>query len=306
VVKLELPNNNLVGTLPESIGYLTALEYCDLQGNKLTGTIPASINQCTQLTWLDCSENQLSTLDVSNNPQLDILDCYTNQLSGLDIHSNTQLRRLDCCNNQLSSLDISNNTLLEWLACFDNKLPLSDLYAVSEQISNVHSKVLGTQRLPTQVAMTDIALFSSQVEFGGVPTRFYVEKGGVQADSALDYIINNGLIFKNTGNYTVTMTNGAIVSSTLPAKVIAEIFISGVNIPENTIKGIEIYPNPTSEYLHVNLAEQQTAEYNICNLMGQVVAHGTLQGEAVLNIASLAKGTYFLKIAGATVKIVKI
>ena len=40
--------------------------------------------------------------------------------------------------------------------------------------------------------------------------------------------------------------------------------------------------------------------------MGQVVAHGTLQGEAVINIASLAKGTYFLKIAGATVKIVKI
>ena len=275
--------------------------------NNPLGSLNVSNN--AQLTELRCYNNWLNTLDVSSNTNLRELVCSSNQLSSLDVSSNIQLTGLGCANNQLSTLDLSSNTRLSYLFCLGNQLSLSDLYAASLQISNVDYRIFGTQRLPAQVAMTNIALFSSQAEFGGVPTHFYVEKGTVQADSAIDYIVSNGLVFKNTGNYTVTMTNNAIKSNPYyPAKVIAEITVTLNNgiVETDNYPSLWIYPNPTSEYLHVKLAEQQTTEYNICNLMGQVVAHGTLQGEAVINITSLAKGTYFLKIAGATVKIVKI
>ena len=68
---------------------------------------------------------------------------------------------------------------------------------------------------------------------------------------------------------------------------------------------VEVYPNPATTQLYVKLAEPQTADYSICNLMGQVIASGTLQGDDIINISSLVQGTYFLKIAGATVKFVK-
>ena len=50
----------LPGTLPASIGSLTALTYLSLSNGQLNGTIPASLGGLTALTWLDLSSNQLS------------------------------------------------------------------------------------------------------------------------------------------------------------------------------------------------------------------------------------------------------
>ena len=259
------------------------------------------------LEGLHCSNNPLGTLDVSNNMQLRALSCDGNQLTSLDVSNNWRLEWLYCNNNQLSSLDVSNNPQLWSLKCFDNQFQLSDLYAAYQQTNNMYYTYLGTQRLPIQVALTDIPLFSSQTEFGGVSTKFYVEKGGVQADSAVDYIVNNGLVFLNVGNYTVTMTNVAIQSHPdYPAKVIVDITVDFNNgiVETDNYPSLRIYPNPASEYLYVKLAEPQTADYNIYNIMGQIVKKGTLQGDDVINISSLKKGTYFMKIAETTMKLV--
>ena len=369
--------------------------YCT--GRQLS-TLDVSNN--TLLKDLRCDDNLLSSLDISNNTQLTYLDCDQNQLSSLNIGNNTQLTVLSCDQNQLSSLNINNNTLLTTVECYDNRLQLSDLYAISQQISVAINKPLGTQQLPAQVVMTNNSpLFSSQTEFGGVSTVFNVKKGNVQADSAIDYIVSNGLVFLNADNYTVTMTNAAIVSrQEYPAKVIAEITVlnaaasdaslssltvsegtltpafnsstfdysvnvensvsfititavandpnatvigdgvkqlnvganpfkitvtaedditeleynvdviraNEVSIAEYTINGIEIYPNPATTHLYVKLAEPQTADYSIYNIVGQVVKQGILQDNNVINVTSLVQGTYFLKITGATVKFVKI
>ena len=278
--------------------------YCD--SNQITSL---DISNSPLLIELYCSNNQLSSLDVSNNPLLTWLYCDSNQLSSLDISKNPRLEWLRCSSNGLSSLDISGNPQLTFLYCFNNYLPLIDLYAASQQISNADNKHLGTQRLPAQIAMTDIAIFSSQAEFSGVPTVFYVEKDGVQADSAIDYIVSNGLVFKNTGNYTVTMTNDTIKSyQDYPAKVIVDITVDFGNgiVETDNYPSLRIYPNPASEHLFIKFTEPQTADYSIFNIMGQIVKQGTLQGDDMINVSSLTKGTYFLKIAGATVKFVKI
>ena len=286
--------NNQLNSLDVSSN--TNLIYLDCGSNQLSSL---DISSNTSLISLYCDNNQLSSLNINSNTNLIVLDCGDNPLSNLDISNNTNLRVLYCGDNQLSNLDISNNPNLAGLWCQNNQLPLSDLYAVSEQISNVNDKYLGTQRLPIQVTMADMAIdFSSQVMFGGVATVFNVTKGGVPATVDVDYTINNGIIvFLNTGSYTVTMTNAAIVSqSSYPAQVIAEIFISGVNIPENTLKGVEVYPNPATTQLYVKLAEPQTAAYSICNLMGQVVASGVIQNEEAINVSALSAGVYLVKV----------
>ena len=47
VSKLELTYNDLTGSIPESIGKLTALTDLDLSFNHLNGSIPDSIGQLT-------------------------------------------------------------------------------------------------------------------------------------------------------------------------------------------------------------------------------------------------------------------
>ncbi|WP_147303668.1 hypothetical protein [Rhodohalobacter sp. SW132] len=52
VVRLDLYQNNLDGTLPQSIGNLTRLRYLNIKQNELTGEIPESLGNLMQLEWL--------------------------------------------------------------------------------------------------------------------------------------------------------------------------------------------------------------------------------------------------------------
>jgi hypothetical protein len=78
---------------------------------------------------------------------------------------------------------------------------------------------------------------------------------------------------------------------------------------ENTIR---LIPNPTTGTLHVTgYALQGEADYTVYSVVGQVVMQGKLQCRDVarnvptINVEPLAKGMYFLKIDGKTVKFVK-
>eukprot|EP00937_MAST-01D_sp_MAST-1D-sp2_P001102 g1102.t1 len=59
---LALPNNNLGGAIPDTIGQLTALILLDLHGNNVGGTIPGTIGQITYLFGLDLYDNKLTGL----------------------------------------------------------------------------------------------------------------------------------------------------------------------------------------------------------------------------------------------------
>ena len=55
-----LEENELTGTIPSTIGYLTNLRYLNLEDNELTGVIPASIGNLTNLTYLNLMDNKLN------------------------------------------------------------------------------------------------------------------------------------------------------------------------------------------------------------------------------------------------------
>lgn len=57
---LHLEKNELVGTLPESIGQLTTLTWLELDTNELEGTLPASMGSLTLVEYLRMSGNGLS------------------------------------------------------------------------------------------------------------------------------------------------------------------------------------------------------------------------------------------------------
>ena len=145
-IKLDLPNNNLVGKA--DLSDLTskkdiridlnftgnALKSLDVSGNKGYISIDCSENQltklnvsdCPKLGMLDCYDNQLTKLNVSNRTELTRLGCSNNQLTALDVSNCTKLTEFGCSDNPLTTLDVSNCTKLAWLDCYDNQLTMLD------------------------------------------------------------------------------------------------------------------------------------------------------------------------------------
>ena len=66
----------------------------------------------------------------------------------------------------------------------------------------------------------------------------------------------------------------------------------------------EIYPNPVVESLHVANAVSGTP-YALCDLNGRVISSGVLHEDAKIDLSSIARGNYFLRIGNSQLQIVK-
>ncbi len=65
-----------------------------------------------------------------------------------------------------------------------------------------------------------------------------------------------------------------------------------------------IYPNPTSDELHIR-GIHTTTNVSLFDLQGRMVANTTLTEDGTLKIANLTAGTYVLQVGNETVKIIK-
>ena len=83
---LQLDSESLLfGSIPASLGQLSKLSYLSISYNSLTGTLPASLGQLSELTYLDISYNSLTgTLPASLGQlnQLYYFNAVNNQLHG--------------------------------------------------------------------------------------------------------------------------------------------------------------------------------------------------------------------------------
>jgi len=123
VIRLELENNNLSGTLPNI--NIPTLEVLDLQDNALTGSIP-SFN-LPNLRELQLLYNQLSgNIPNFNLPSLTSMSLHSNNLMGTipNFGSMPQLQYLYLSNNQLSGAipALSSLTNLRHLGLSNNLL----------------------------------------------------------------------------------------------------------------------------------------------------------------------------------------
>lgn len=108
VRELALPQNNLVGTLPASIGQLTSLRTLSLFGNQLSGGIPPQLANLANLQSLALSGNPLSGSippELGDLQQLEVLGLSGNQLTGsipAELGALASLTDLELGSNQLS------------------------------------------------------------------------------------------------------------------------------------------------------------------------------------------------------------
>ena len=69
-----------------------------------------------------------------------------------------------------------------------------------------------------------------------------------------------------------------------------------VNVPEIEKNKVTVYPNPATEKFTVNLGNDESANVQLFNLVGQQVYSGVINGQGDINTANLNSGVYMLKI----------
>lgn len=83
---LQLADNNLVGSIPPELGYLTWLESLDLESNRLVGSIPTELGLLEHLEYLNLNSNKLEgniPLSLKNLHRLEQMLLYFNDLTGV-------------------------------------------------------------------------------------------------------------------------------------------------------------------------------------------------------------------------------
>jgi hypothetical protein len=75
---------------------------------------------------------------------------------------------------------------------------------------------------------------------------------------------------------------------------------SGISEEEfpNYYKSFEIYPNPTSEYIRIEGAEESPRRIEIYNSAGARVIEATASGSTKIDVSQLNPGAYFVRIEG--------
>lgn len=80
--------------------------------------------------------------------------------------------------------------------------------------------------------------------------------------------------------------------------------VGTASINEQTADLVKVYPNPTTDFMQVELTTENESLYSIYSTDNREVMHGTLStGNNSIDVQNLAAGTYFLKtvISGRTV-----
>lgn len=107
LTKIELNNNNLVGTIPANISLLLTLTSLDLSSNNLVGAIPYQLSRLPMLVDFNLGNNHLTNPEYakfSPMPNLKVLSLDRNDPNGTFPQF-----ILNCTNARMRSLDLSCN-----------------------------------------------------------------------------------------------------------------------------------------------------------------------------------------------------
>lgn len=189
VISLDLRTNKLIGTLPSSLGNLSALRSLALANNQLSGSIPASIGNLTALTKLELNNNKLTgsiPASIGNLTALNQLALQTNQLTGsipTSIGNLTALSSLSLDANQLSGVlpeSITDLTGLTYLSLGNNQLEGS-IPASIDHLTKLYNLDLSNNKLTGSIPAS----------IGNLPSLLWVYLSNNQLSGTIPATIEN-------------------------------------------------------------------------------------------------------------------
>ena len=141
---------------------------------------------------------------------------------------------------------------------------------------------------------------------------FYKNGGGIGCDTPetlkqkVDHCYDNeygGVMIWELGYDKNLSTAPDLLSAIWDANTAKGGYSTGKIMPHIT-SSVQIYPNPASTELYIQLASQESTDYVIYNSAEQILLQGKLQPYSTINVQSLASGIYYLKISDEVKKVI--
>ncbi|MCK4579189.1 MAG: hypothetical protein KAU50_10390, partial [Candidatus Marinimicrobia bacterium] len=266
VTSLYLYDNKLDGTIPASIGTLTALTILQIAGNyTLSGPIPIEIGNLTSLTSLEFNNNQLNgeiPSEIGYLTALTSLNLYGNyQITGsipASIGNLTNLTSISLARNELTGAipsTIGDMTSLQSLSLNENQL--SD--AIPSEIGNLTS-------------LTYLALYSNQLT-GSIPTTI------ATLDNLTGLNFYDNLLTGSIPTFIGSMTNLTSIrlnnngfSGAIPDEISSLTNLTYLDLSENQLTGA-VPPEFSALAVLVTLDLSQNQLTGLPDLSGLPLAH---------------------------------
>lgn len=157
--KLDMKGNKLIGTIPDDIGKISKLTELNLSQNNLVGTIPTCIGKLTHLISLNLSKNKILSRipsEIGALERLQHLSFANNFITGSlpsEIGDLSETREIYMQNNHITYTipsEVGKMTLLEHLSFQGNDL-LGPLPSEISQLRKLRSMNLGKNHIFDQV-----------------------------------------------------------------------------------------------------------------------------------------------------------
>ncbi len=289
VTSLNIPQTSTVTDLT-GIEDFISLEFLNFSYH-LVSSVDLSNN--LNLTRLACIGNTLSSLDLSNNILLEELACQENVLQTLTINS-INLTFLECFNNSLETIDISNCINLRSLNCHRNSLMAIDVS------NNPNLEFFDCAR--NNILSIDITNNTSLLYFLAPNNSELVDLEMRNGNNASLKAVN----ISGTDNLTCALVDDASASylqnwskDDFTNFVNNEAECAALGLQSFTKNSIEVYPNPTTSYLHINSKDDVINSVVIYNMNGTIV-NSVQENVQKIDMSNLPDGFFILNIETET------
>lgn len=247
VTGIQLSGNNLVGTIPTSIGDLTRMTLLRLQVNQLSGPLPSSIGNLTLLTSLAVNDNQLNGAipsSIGNLTGLTILYLYTNRFTGsipIELGNLTNLLYLQISDNLLTGsipTQLGNLSQLKHLILNGNQLSGS-IPSTIFQITSLQYVMLQNNQLTGTLPAT----------IGNLSGLQYLVLSGNQLTGELPSWTGSltSLISLNIANNQFT---GSVQAGLNGLANLTQLLLFGNNF--TSFPDLSLHPNRNSLYVYID------------------------------------------------------
>ncbi len=279
-----------------------ALTYLSCYENLLTNL---DLSSNTALTTLNCEDNLLTSLDVSQHPTLTSLFCSGNQLSSLNANGASALNAIYCVENELTSIDVNGATGLTILSCGWNELTSLDL-AGAPALGLLHcdNNQLTSLDISQNSDLTSLFCNYNQI------SCLNVKNGNNINFFYMETIFNNLFCIEvdypvwSTANWTASNNNiDAGVTFSTNCNYPPGCFSTPTTIAEiNPI--ISLYPNPSSDHVMIEV-EGIPSQLILIDMQGKVIREELISNKThLMDISSLYKGIYFVRIGEFSSKLI--
>ena len=229
VSKIDLDENQLVGSIPSELGNLSHLTSLNLGGNQLTGVIPVELGDILGLTSLDLEDNQLVgsiPSELGNLSHLTSLNLGGNQLTGVipvELGDINDLTSLDLGGNQLTGVipvELGDILGLTSLDLEENQL-VGSIPSELGNLSHLTSLNLGGNQLTGVVP----------VELGDIYDLMSLDLGGNQ--------LNGGIPVELGDIYGLTSLDlgGNQLTGKIPFELSRSYFLTWLDLEDNQLTG---------------------------------------------------------------------